>query len=118
PQELAEELNVPVVQVRDGLDCGSAYDGVSMHSPAGRDSTAEIADYFGEDDHGLDTADDRVILRPLLRKLPRRQRQILVMRFADDLSQSQIGEQLGVSQMHVSRLLRKTLTTLRNEIDA
>jgi RNA polymerase sigma-B factor len=67
-------------------------------------------------DEGLAGVEHRESLRPLLSKLPPRERQILVLRFFAELTQSQIAEQVGISQMHVSRLLAKTLTQLRSEL--
>jgi len=65
---------------------------------------------------GRQGVEHREALRPLLSKLPPRERQILLLRFFGELTQSQIAERVGISQMHVSRLLAKTLTQLRTEL--
>ena len=116
--DYAAELGVPSGQVRDAIDCGGAYDGVSLHSPAFRESSDELADLLGDDDHGIDNVDNRMTLRPLLRQLPLREQRILSMRYGQDMTQSQIAERVELSQMHVSRLLRHSLDTLRKGLMA
>ena len=113
PADFARELDIPVAQVRDGIDCGAAYDGVSLQSPLHRDSGDELGDTVGDRDPAMDVVEDRVRLGPALRSLPQRERRILAMRFADDMTQSQIAERVELSQMHVSRLLRSSLAKLR-----
>lgn len=111
--DLAAALDIPAEQVRAGLECSGAYDGVSMHTPARRGSDEELVDFFGACDPELETVENRVTLSPLLRQLPQRERRILAMRYARDMTQAQIAEQIDLSQMHVSRLLRQSLDTLR-----
>jgi len=72
-----------------------------------------LADRLGDDDPSLETIEYRESLRPLLAALPSRERRILALRFFHGMTQSQIAEEVGVSQMHVSRLLTKSLATLR-----
>ena len=78
----------------------------------------EVADHLGVDDDRLELAEDLTSLRPLLARLPDRERRILLLRFYGDRTQTQIAEELGISQMHVSRLLAQTLARLRRELAA
>ncbi|BBX60722.1 hypothetical protein MSHO_60670 [Mycobacterium shottsii] len=68
-------------------------------------------------DAGLDRIEDRESLRPLLEALPERERTVLVLRFLDSMTQTQIAERVGISQMHVSRLLAKSLARLRDQLE-
>lgn len=117
-EDYADYLEVPVEQVREGIECASAYDGVSLQTPAHRDSAEELADSIGGFDPALKCAEARQLLRPAVRNLPERERRILALRFVEDLHQSEIANRVGLSQMHVSRLLRQTLGKLRERIDA
>ena len=76
-----------------------------------------ILDTLGAADLNLDQIEDREALRPLLAALPERERTVLLLRFFDSLTQTQIAERVGVSQMHVSRLLAKSLARLRDELE-
>lgn len=111
PSEIAAYLGVDVERVMDALDAAEAYSTVPLDSPVpdGR----PLGDSFGEVDAAFDRVDEREALRPLVAALPERERTILMLRFFEEMSQSQIAEQVGVSQMHVSRLLARTLTSLR-----
>jgi RNA polymerase sigma-B factor len=73
-------------------------------------------DSLSSPDYGLERVEQRATLRPLLARLPARERQILALRFVRGMSQSQIAAEIGVSQMHVSRLLARSLATLRNNL--
>jgi RNA polymerase sigma-B factor len=75
-----------------------------------------IADTLGDVDTGLDRIEDQESLRPLLEALPERERTVLVLRFFESMTQTQIAERVGISQMHVSRLLAKSLTRLRDQL--
>jgi RNA polymerase sigma-B factor len=77
------------------------------------DGEAALADFIGTDDQALELVEDFNALAPLIAELDGRERRIIHMRFVDELTQAQIGEHLGVSQMHVSRLLNRTITKLR-----
>jgi RNA polymerase sigma-B factor len=70
----------------------------------------------GEEDEGFDRVEDRASLEPAIGTLPHREREILRMRFEDGMTQSQIADRVGVSQMHVSRLIRKSIDQLRDEL--
>nr|MDT0524827.1 sigma-70 family RNA polymerase sigma factor [Streptomyces sp. DSM 41633] len=100
-----------------GLVAGSSYNTLSIDSGGGGDEEAPaIVDTLGDLDTGLDQIDNRETLRPLLAQLPERERTVLLLRFFESMTQTQIAERVGVSQMHVSRLLAKSLARLRDQL--
>ncbi|MFI6419179.1 RNA polymerase sigma factor SigF [Streptomyces sp. NPDC050842] len=113
--ELAAVLGVSEEDVVDGLAVGNAYTASSLDSPSPEDDGGEgsLADRLGYEDTALEGVEYRESLKPLLAKLPPRERQIIMLRFFANMTQSQIGEEVGISQMHVSRLLTRTLSQLR-----
>ncbi|MCA1222770.1 MULTISPECIES: RNA polymerase sigma factor SigF [unclassified Streptomyces] len=113
--ELAAVLGVSEEDVVDGLAVGNAYTASSLDSPSPEDDGGEgsLADRLGYEDLALEGVEYRESLKPLLAKLPPRERQIIMLRFFANMTQSQIGEEVGISQMHVSRLLTRTLAQLR-----
>jgi RNA polymerase sigma-B factor len=112
--DLAERLKVSEEEIIEGLDSGHAYRALSLHAPvAGEEATTELVDLLGETDHDLENVDDRESLRPLIAQLPPREQRIIAMRFFGNMTQSQIAGELGISQMHVSRLLSHALGVLR-----
>ncbi|MQS39466.1 RNA polymerase sigma factor SigF [Streptomyces katsurahamanus] len=114
--ELAAVLGVSEEEVVDGLAVGNAYTASSLDSPSPEDDGGEgsLADRLGYEDTALEGVEYRESLKPLLAKLPPRERQIIMLRFFANMTQSQIGEEVGISQMHVSRLLTRTLAQLRD----
>ncbi|WP_234815821.1 RNA polymerase sigma factor SigF [Mycolicibacterium boenickei] len=115
--ELAEELDMDREEVIEGLVAGSSYNTLSIDSGGGGDEDAPaIVDTLGDLDAGLDRIDNRETLRPLLAQLPERERTVLILRFFESMTQTQIAERVGVSQMHVSRLLAKSLARLRDQL--
>ncbi|MBX8692047.1 RNA polymerase sigma factor SigF [Mycobacterium porcinum] len=115
--ELAEELDMDREEVIEGLVAGSSYNTLSIDSGGGGDEDAPaIVDTLGDVDLGLDQIDNRETLRPLLAQLPERERTVLILRFFESMTQTQIAERVGVSQMHVSRLLAKSLARLRDQL--
>lgn len=112
PREIASELGVSVDQVIEALNAQQAYSTSPLEIPV-RDTGTSPADVLGGIDGELEIAQ----YRPL-DDLPSRERAIVVLRFFGDLTQTQIGARLGLSQMHVSRLLVSSLTTLRTRLDA
>lgn len=123
--DLAKRLELSEDEVLEGLESANAYTAVSLSTPVGGagtstgDETAtEIGDLLGDLDPAMARVEDRAALRPLIARLPERDRDILAMRFFQNMTQSQIAERIGVSQMHVSRLLSRTLATLREELTA
>ena len=118
--ELAVELEWTAAEVVEGLVAGSSYNTLSIDSGGGSaedDDARAIADTLGDVDASLDRIEDREALRPLLEALPERERMVLVLRFFESMTQTQIAERVGISQMHVSRLLAKSLTRLRDQLE-
>lgn len=117
--ELAEALDVDPATCDQVLVASEAMHALSLDRPvdAHGDGTATLADLVGEDDR-LDLVEDYVVLRPLIAALGPREQQLLHLRFVQDRSQSEIGEELGVTQTQVSRLLRRILGDLRRALDA
>ena len=119
--DLAGRLGVSEEEVIEGLDCGQAYRALSLDAPAGESGdqgAAGLGDLIGAEDPDMRNVENREALRPLLAKLPDREQKIIAMRFHGNLTQSQIAAELGISQMHVSRLLAGALRTLRTELSA
>ncbi|MFJ2511663.1 SigB/SigF/SigG family RNA polymerase sigma factor [Streptomyces griseoviridis] len=115
--ELVERTGLAEDEVVDGLRAAEGYGTVSLDAPAeaGADGLT-LADRLGGDDPALGRTDDLVTVAPLVAALPERERTLLAMRYLQDMTQSQIGVELGISQMHVSRLLTRTLATLRSAL--
>jgi RNA polymerase sigma-B factor len=111
--ELAAHLRVGEDEVLTALETSAAYAPVSLNTPARVDGDAELGDLVGDPDSDLDAVDDRVTVSALLCRLPERERRILAMRFYGNRTQTDIASELGISQMHVSRLLTRALTWLR-----
>lgn len=113
--ELARELEMSRDEVVEGLVAGSSYNTLSIDSGGSSDAddVRSIADTLGDVDAGMDRIEDRETLRPLLTALPERERTVVVLRFFESMTQTQIAERVGISQMHVSRLLAKSLAKLR-----
>jgi len=116
--ELARELELSRDEVVEGLVAGSSYNTLSIDSAgsANEDDVRSIAETLGDIDAGMDRIEDREALRPLLNALPERERVVLVLRFFESMTQTQIAERVGISQMHVSRLLAKSLAELRDQL--
>jgi RNA polymerase sigma-B factor len=115
PVDLAAALDVAVPDVLEALHAAEAYRALSLEAPtpAGR----MIGDAVGTVDAGFEAAETHVVLRQALDGLPSRLRHIVVLRFAQGLTQAEIAEAVGISQMHVSRLLAQALQTLRRHFD-
>ncbi|WP_225726307.1 MULTISPECIES: RNA polymerase sigma factor SigF [unclassified Nocardia] len=117
-REIAAELDVEIEEVTQALIAGNAYQLDSIDSVAGGDidnAPLPVLEVLGSPEHGYELVDQFDAVRPLLAELPDRERRVLVMRFFESRTQSQIAEELGISQMHVSRILSRTLTWLREE---
>lgn len=119
-RELAAELDISEDEVLEAIEVRHAFAASSLDATAadGTSEGAVLADLLGDEDSALAAIEDRESLRPLLEALPERERQIIMLRFFRNQSQSQIAEQLGISQMHVSRLLARTLAQLRDGLAA
>ncbi|MHB1612837.1 MAG: RNA polymerase sigma factor SigF [Actinomycetes bacterium] len=113
--ELADHLGVRERDVLDAIESARAYTTASLDSTSTSldDGGGSLADTVGAEDPSLDIVEYRASLRPLLATLPARERQIIVLRFFRGLTQSQIAAEVGLSQMHVSRLLARSLGQLR-----
>lgn len=110
--ELSEYLGISEERVLDGLQTAEAYDAVSLDAPSDDGVTSRLDSIGGEDDR-FELVDEQTAISAAARNLPQREREILFLRFGEDLTQSEIAERIGVSQMHVSRLLRSSLQQLR-----
>jgi RNA polymerase sigma-B factor len=112
--ELAVFLEMSEEDILEGLESANAYSTVSLDTPESGDSDSlAVADTLGVIDESLEGVEYRESLKPLLDQLPPREKRILLLRFFGNLTQSQIATDLGISQMHVSRLLARTLAQLR-----
>ena len=118
-KEIAEYLGASVDDVLEAMESSSAYSSVSFDAPEDDDDkTPSLSSRYGEEDKGLVNADDRLDLSDVLRECAPREREILQMRFEENLTQSEIASRLGVSQVQVSRLLRRTLQKLQDRMGA
>lgn len=114
--ELAGHLQATAEEVLEALEAAQAYQSVPLSTPVGDDDGVTLADLVGGCDPDLEAVEDRAALPKLISQLPEREQRILTMRFYGNMTQSQIAESTGVSQMHVSRLLRASLGRLREEL--
>ncbi|MST31325.1 SigB/SigF/SigG family RNA polymerase sigma factor [Acidimicrobiaceae bacterium USS-CC1] len=116
--ELAAEVEVSEEEVLEALEAGQAYRFASLDAPVAGDGESEtLGARMGAEDPEMEDAERRATLSPLLRQLPERERLILHLRFFDGLTQSEIASRLGISQMHVSRLLARSVAQLRSSAD-
>jgi RNA polymerase sigma-B factor len=112
--ELAERLGVTVEQVLEAREAAGAYRAVSLDRPRDDDEDGDgIGAGFGIEDTGFAEAEDAATVQRLMQVLTEREREVLRMRFAEDLTQAEIGARIGVSQMHVSRIIRHAITQLQ-----
>ena len=114
--DVASYLDVSEETVLEGLEGARAYRATSLSTPTGADGSRELGDTLGDDDRAFDLVEIRVALGPALATLPERERQILSLRFHGNLTQAQIADRIGVSQMHVSRLITRSLAALRHQL--
>jgi RNA polymerase sigma-B factor len=111
--EVAERLQIPEEEVAASADAGRAYRVSSLDAAREREDAPGLIDRLGYEDPGLAGVEHRALVRHLLVQLPERERHILLLRYYRNLTQSQISAELGVSQMHISRLLARSVTRLR-----
>jgi RNA polymerase sigma-B factor len=117
PREIAEKLGVTVEEVMEGIESANAYSTLSLDAGDNSDGGgSSMLDSLGMDDVALAHVEIRESIKPLIEALPAREKRILLLRFFRGMTQSQIAEEIGVSQMHVSRLLNRTLEELRNSL--
>jgi len=118
--EIGEAVGSDEEHVLEALQAGGAYRAVSFDAPRGgngEDDLATLADSVGVDEAGFDRAEERATLANLLTTVTPRERDVLRMRFENDMTQAEIGAVIGVSQMQVSRVIRQALSRLRAAAD-
>jgi RNA polymerase sigma-B factor len=113
--ELSAYLKLPVEDVIEALGAGAAHDTASLDAPASYEDgmPLTLGDCFGEIDRGYEVVEHTAALARALRAMPAREQSVLMLRFSADLTQREIADRLGISQMHVSRLVRRALDRLR-----
>lgn len=118
--EISADLGLDELEVLEVIEANRNRRPLSMDRPATLDGDDEMtpSDWIGSEDAGYELVEDRVVLRDVLPELGERERQVLKLRFVDEMTQSQIAEQIGCSQMHISRILRKTLEEIRRRAEA
>jgi RNA polymerase sigma-B factor len=118
--ELAKASGAQEEEVLEALESGRAYSSLSLSTGSGGDGDEDLdpLESIGTEEHQYEVSEDRAVLAPGFRVLDERERKILQLRFFDGLTQSQIAQQVGISQMHVSRLIRRSLEKIRDEIAA
>jgi RNA polymerase sigma-B factor len=118
-QELAAEAQVSEEEVLEALEAGQAYRFASLDAPSPGDEDGDtLGAHLGQEDPQMTDAEHRAALSPLIARLPPREQRILHLRFFEGLTQSEIAARLGISQMHVSRLLARSLAQLRGAAEA
>ncbi len=117
PRELAKHLDRPPSEIREALATDGAFSPTSIDAGVRlEEDTAPLAETLGAEDPGFERIEQRLLLRRALRRLSPRDRRIVSLRFVHRMTQREIGEQLGVTQMQVSRLLARILRDLRSEL--
>ncbi|GAB2641752.1 SigB/SigF/SigG family RNA polymerase sigma factor [Prescottella soli] len=117
-REMAAELGVSDEDVAQGLQAANGYQAISVDAGmSGTETTLTLAEVLGDTDSALADVEDHEVIRVLLEELPARERTVLLLRFFGNQTQSQIADRIGVSQMHVSRILSDTLTKLRERAE-
>jgi RNA polymerase sigma-B factor len=118
PRELAEKLGCSVEEIVEGIESSNAYSTLSLDATddGSEDGGVSMMEMMGLDDEELEQIEIRESIKPLLEALPPREKRILLLRFFKNKTQSEIAAEIGVSQMHVSRLLSRTLDRLRTSL--
>jgi RNA polymerase sigma-B factor len=116
--ELAKAAGTEEEEVLEALESGRAYSSLSLSSGSGGDGEDDLdpLESIGTEEHQYEVSEDRAVLAPGFKALDERERKILQLRFFEGLTQSQIAQQVGISQMHVSRLIRRSLEKIREAI--
>lgn len=117
--EIADYLDATVDEVLEAMESSSAYSSVSLEAPSGADDddTPSVIDRYATEDSDLVFTDDRIIIEEALASFSPRERDVIEMRFLKGMTQIEIAEKLGISQVQVSRLLRRTLKKIQDKID-
>ena len=120
PAEVAHDLGVSAEEVLEAMEAASAFDAVSLDMPrsSGDSEGSAYAETVGAHDERFEMVEYNAVIEPTMAALPDRDRLILRLRFERDLTQSEIAERLGISQMHVSRIIRRSLDRLRTVAEA
>lgn len=118
-EEIAEYLDSTPDEVLEAMESSSAYSSVSLEAPSGTDTddTPSVLDRYASEDNELVFTDDRLVIEEALRNFSPREREVIELRFVKGMTQIEIAEQLGISQVQVSRLLRRTLRKIQDKID-
>ncbi|MFG1608620.1 SigB/SigF/SigG family RNA polymerase sigma factor [Actinoplanes sp. NPDC049265] len=116
--DVAAHLEVTEEEVLEGLEGANAYQATSLSTPVTAAGGSELSETLGQIDHGYELAEARVALVPALAALSEREQRIIALRFYGNRTQQEIAEQIGVSQMHVSRLLTRALAKMRRQLDS
>ncbi|EHF01648.1 MULTISPECIES: SigB/SigF/SigG family RNA polymerase sigma factor [Olsenella] len=118
-EEIARELDSTVDEVLEAMESSSAYSSVSLEAPSsgGDDDSPSVLDHYASEDEELASSDDRMVIEDTIRDFSPREQEIIRMRFIDGLTQVEIAKKLGISQVQVSRLLRRTLKKVQEKID-
>jgi RNA polymerase sigma-B factor len=117
PHELADELDAPVEDVEEALAANGCFTPTSLDQLVHEDAPASLGEQLGHDDPGLEAAEARVVLAPALQRLGERDRKIVKLRFFRQRTQQEIADEIGVTQMQVSRLLSRICRQLRDEVE-
>jgi RNA polymerase sigma-B factor len=117
-QEIADRAGITVEEVLEALEVGGCYRGVPLAIGDDDSPTNDDSPIVGQDDRGYGAAEARLAITSVIHQLPARDRYILKLRFVDRLTQTQIGERVGVSQVQVSRLIQASLAKLREQLGA
>lgn len=119
-KEIAEYLDASVDEVLEAMESSSAYSSVSLEAPVGADDddAPSVIDRYASEDEELAFTDDRIIIEEALRNFSPREREVIELRFLQGMTQIEIAEKLGISQVQVSRLLRRTLKKIQEKIDS
>ncbi|TMK97569.1 MAG: SigB/SigF/SigG family RNA polymerase sigma factor [Actinobacteria bacterium] len=120
-QEIAEYMELSIEEVLDGLQVAQSYSTLSLDAPSGaleEDDDCTVADTIGAEDERYELIEDDAAVSQAVQILPYRERRILELRFVDDMTQSEIAKQLNISQMQVSRVLRRSIDELRERVAA
>jgi RNA polymerase sigma-B factor len=114
-EEIGAKVGADEEDVLEALEASGAYKATSLESPRGseEESGDTLGDTLGTEEHGFALAEDRATIEHLMRSITPREREVLHLRFAEDLTQAEIGERIGVSQMQVSRIIRQSVGRLR-----
>lgn len=117
--EIADYLDATVDEVLEAMESSSAYSSVSLEAPSGADDddTPSVIDRYATEDSDLAFTDDRIIIEEALESFSPRERDVIEMRFLKGMTQIEIADKLGISQVQVSRLLRRTLKKIQDKID-